>query len=57
MPGNKCGRSEVAAALFQKTEQNGIKSRRAYYDIAELCKETDADTVFCGELAQSAIDD
>lgn len=52
------GRSEVAAALFQKTGAEWHKIKVEHITtIAELCKETDTNTVFCGELTQSAIDE
>jgi tRNA threonylcarbamoyladenosine biosynthesis protein TsaB len=52
------GRNEVAAALFQKTGEGWQRIKAEYITtIAELCKETDTKTIFCGELTQSAIDE
>ncbi len=52
------GRSEVAAALFRKTGEEWQKIKPEHITtIAELCKETHTDTVFCGELTPSAIDE
>jgi tRNA threonylcarbamoyl adenosine modification protein YeaZ len=52
------GRSEVAAAIFQKIggEWQKIKSEHIT-TIEELCRETEKNTVFCGELTQAAIDE
>ena len=52
------GRSEVGAALFQKTGEEWQKIKPEHITtITELCGETHTDTIFCGELTQSAIDE
>ena len=52
------GRSEVAVALFQQTGSGWQKTRAEHITtVTELCRETETQTIFCGELKQSAIDE
>jgi tRNA threonylcarbamoyladenosine biosynthesis protein TsaB len=52
------GRSEVAAALFQQIDGEWQKLKTEHITtVAELCKETDKQTIFCGELTPAAIDE
>ncbi|MFA5604326.1 MAG: tRNA (adenosine(37)-N6)-threonylcarbamoyltransferase complex dimerization subunit type 1 TsaB [Dehalococcoidales bacterium] len=52
------GRSEVAAALFQQTDSVWQKTKAEHITtITELCRETETQTIFCGELKQSAIEE
>ncbi len=52
------GRSEVAAALFRQIDGDWQKLKTEHITtIAELCLETNVETIFCGELTQAAIDE
>jgi tRNA threonylcarbamoyl adenosine modification protein YeaZ len=51
------GRSEVATALFQQIDGQWKRLKMEHITtIPELCRETETQTVFCGELTSAAID-
>jgi tRNA threonylcarbamoyl adenosine modification protein YeaZ len=52
------GRNEVASALFQQKDGRWQKIIPEHITTIEtLCEDTDKVTIFCGELAQTAIDE